>query len=210
MSRAEGADRLLDAAVALGSGQGVSALSIGAIATAAGVSKALVLYHHADKPQLLRALHAHLGAASASRIRAAAAQLDPADPIECWRELARAEAARGELALLSALRLEGAVRDAPATPRDAVATIERARETAATELVAAMLNALDLTPRVDPSLIGRMLLRHLDGLASTSAAGGVAAHSADSADASGRSRAADADLNAELDTFALALLGLGS
>ena len=196
MSRADGAARVLAAAAALGASRGAGALSVQAIADAAGVSKALVLYHHVDKPQLMRALHAHVGAASAHRIAAAAADVDPADPLESWRVLVRDECRGGELALLVALSHDEALQGLVAPGKAGVATVARAREEAATTLGEAMFAALDLTPRVDPTLIGRTMLRHLDGLAI--------------AQATPRGPFAEATLDAELDTFALALLGLGA
>ena len=52
---------------------------------------------------------------------------------------------------------------------------------------------MQLESRVPAPLLGRLLVRHLDGLAVAAAHG----------------RLSDAELDAELDTFALALLGLG-
>lgn len=195
MSRVDGAARVLEAAAALGAAHGAGALSIQAIANAAGVSKALVLYHHADRPQLLRALHTHVGTASARRIAGAAAAADPSDPLESWRVLARDESQRGELALFAALTHDVAVNDPEPSQRARVAAVARAREAAATELVEAMFGALELTARVEPALIGRALLRHLDGLAV--------------AQSSPSTRGETRMLDADLDTFALALLGLG-
>jgi AcrR family transcriptional regulator len=189
---------VLDAAASLGAARGVSALSIQAIANAAGVSKALVLYHHADKPTLLRALHAHIGAANARRMTAAAAAVDPADPLEAWRALAREETARGELPLLAALAHDAA-------NHDRVAAVAREREAAAARLAAAVFRALGVTARVETALIGRALLRHLDGLVLAWAAPGRRGGTA----GGGRDVRLDAELDAELDAFALALLGLG-
>jgi len=167
-----------------------------AIADAAGVSKALVLYHHSDKPRLLQALHAHVGAASAQRIAAAVEAVDGADPLEAWRALVRDESRRGELALLAALSHDDALQGADPEPRARAVAVARAREEAAAKLVEAMFAALRLRARVETALIGRTLLRHLDGL--------VLAQT-DSATA-----ASAAMLEAELDAFALALLGFAA
>jgi AcrR family transcriptional regulator len=185
MSRAETAQRLLGAAIQLGVGQGVGALSLQGIARTAGVSKALVLYHFGDKPALFAAIVERLGGQSAERWRAAATARDA---LEAWRELARAEAGTGELALLAALTQEGDVRDT-----GAVSAARAARETAAAGLGEAILRTVGLTPRVPVPLLGRVLVRHLDGLVLATAGGGVTA----------------GEIDAELDTFTLALLGLG-
>lgn len=202
MSRADGAARLLDAAAALGASRGVGALSIQAIADAAGVSKALVLYHLIDKPQLLQALHGHVGAASARRIAAAVVAVDATDPLGAWRALVRDESRRGELALFAALSHDSALQELDPPGRTRVAAVARAREEAATALVEAIFSALDLRTRVDPRLVGRTLLRHLDGV-------GTARTAAELSEGS-TPLAAEAMLDAELDTFALALLGLGA
>jgi AcrR family transcriptional regulator len=183
MSGAEGARAgLLVAATALGVAEGVSALTVQGIATAAGVSKALVLYHFGAKAPLLEALAERIAAASCTAMRAAAAQ---PDPLAAWRKLAEGSADRGERALLAAL-----MREPPVRARAVSLTAER--EGAATELAVAVLQALELRPRIAPGLLGRLLLRQLDGLA-------VSAHEGRGVDAT----------QAELDGFALALLALG-
>jgi len=69
----------------------------------------------------------------------------------------------------------------------------RARETRAGTLAEAMLRTLGLTPRVPAPLLGRVLIRHMDGLVIAAARGGTTPE----------------ELDAELDTFTLALFGLG-
>jgi len=170
--------------MALGAAEGVGALSLQAIARAAGVSKALLLYHFAGKSAMLDAVAALLGAGSEARLRRAAELLDALD---AWRRLVRDEATRGELALLTALSLEAELEAAP------LRAMRESRETAATALASAMLGGVQLTPRVPPALLGRLLLRHLDGVAA----------------AATRDRVVSAALDDELDAFALALLALG-
>lgn len=169
--------------MALGTARGVGALSIQAIATEAGVSKALVLYHFADKPTLLLALQRDLGAASAARLQAVAVA---ADPLEAWRRLVHEETESGALALLAALNREAEV-------RDSAVAMHAAREKAATVLAAAVMRSLELRPRIAPTLLGCVLLRQLDGLAVRA---GAVATDAES-------------LDAEFDSFALAFLALG-
>ncbi len=184
MSRADTGQRITRAAITLGAAQGVGALSLQGIAQAAGVSKALLLYHFSGKAALLDAVLAALGQASAARLRAAAAAMDA---MSAWRALARDEAIHGELVLLSALALEADVDAVPMSPMRAE------REGAATALATAILGGLQLTPRVPAAFIGRLLLRQLDGLAAAATRDGVPA----------------AALEADLDAFALALLALG-
>jgi AcrR family transcriptional regulator len=206
LSRAEGSPRILAAAVALGATRGVGALTMQAIAKAAGVSKALVLYHFADRATLLAALHAQLSTAAASRLHDAAAS---ADPLGAWRSLALREAEAGELALFCALGREAEVCDSLVDRDAAASTAESAREAEATALGVAIFRALGLTPRFSPALVGRVLVRHLDGMAFRRWYA-TARESAGDA----RTRVADAEadaeaMEAELDAFALALLALG-
>jgi AcrR family transcriptional regulator len=178
---AEARERLLAAAVALGVTQGAGALTMQGIATAAGVSKALVLYHFGDKAALLGGIVDRLVQRDVERAHAAAGA---ADPLAAWHALACDADARAERGLLGALALEGALRPA----MDAHAA---AREAAATVLATAILGALGLRPRISSALLGRLLLRQLDG--------GVHVR---------RDATAEA-VDAELDGFALAFLALG-
>lgn len=168
----------------LGAAHGVGALSLQAIARAAGVSKALLLYHFDGKAALLGAVADRLGAHSEERLRRAATA---PDAMEAWRALARDEATRGELALLAALALEAELDPVP------LRAMRAARESAGAALASAVLASVHLTPRVAPALLGRLLLRHLDGLAAAATRDGIA----------------NAAVEAELDAFALALLALG-
>lgn len=184
MSRADAAARLTEAAIALGAAEGVGALSLQAIARTAGVSKALLLYHFAGKAALLNAVVEALASASAQRLRQAATARDA---MEAWRTLARREAKQGELALLAALSLELELEAETLAPLRAV------REAAATTLATALLAGVQLVPRVPAVMVGRLLLRQLDGLVVGATRDGLSAEA----------------LDAELDVAALALLALG-
>jgi len=186
--RREGAERILAAGLALGARAGVGALSLQAIAAEAGVSKALLLYHFAGKAALLDAILETAGRSNAARLRATARA---AGPMEAWRALLRDGAQQREAALVGALALEDEVDHARARAGQV------AREDAATHLATAVLAELGLTPRVPAPALGLLLLRQMDGLAAAYAPG--APHASD---------AARTALDAEIDTFALALLGL--
>jgi AcrR family transcriptional regulator len=180
MSNAEGAARLLEAATELGIARGVGALTLQGVASAGGVSKALVLYHFGGKRTLLETLARQLAAARTAALQGTASA---PDPMSGWRALARDPRSRSERALLASLLQEEELRHlAP--------TLAASQEAAATALAARVLAALGLRPRVSAVLLGRVLLHHLDGLAL------------------GPSRDAPA-LDAELDAMALALLALG-
>lgn len=182
MSRADGGDgaaRLLAAAARLGTARGIGALSLQGIATAAGVSKALVLYHFGGKGPLLAALARDLTAASCAELQGAA---QAGEPLEAWRRLARDAESRGARALLASLLHDEDV-------RSLAAELSALREAAAAEFGLAWFRSLGLTPKVPAPLLGRVLLRQHDGLASSPA----------------REPSA---LEAELDAAALALLAL--
>ena len=181
MSRAESPTRILDAAIALGVAEGVGALSLQGIAAAAGVSKALVLYHFTGKDALLCAIAQHLVAQDVQQLRVAAGA---PNALDAWRQTAGDAAARGMRALLAAL-----VREAPV--RSIAAALWAERAAAASSLAVALLATAELQPRIAAPLLGRLALHHLDGIA-----GGAPTRT-------------HASLDAELDASALALLGLG-
>ena len=184
MSRADARDRIIAAAVQLGTAQGAGALSLQAVADSAGVSKALLLYHYEEKGALLGVVARTIGEDTAERINAAARAENPMD---AWHALAQEECARGEMALLAALLLD------PAVDLSVVRETRRARTDAATRLASRMLGAVGLAPRVPVEFVGRFLLRELDGLVH----------------ASGRDGLRGEALDVELDAVVLALLALG-
>lgn len=181
MSRADTATRILDAAIALGVAEGVGALSLQGVASAAGVSKALVLYHYDGKDRLLEAVAERLAMRDAEALEAAAAS----DALEACGQVVAAAAMRASRALLAALLQEASL-------RAIAARVTARRAAAATTLALAVLDNAGLRPRIAAPLVGRALLQHADGLAVT---------------ASGRSEAA---VDAERDALMLALLGLGN
>lgn len=179
MSRADAATRILEAAATLGAAAGVAALSLQGVASAAGVSKALVLYHFKGKEQLLAALAERLVDEDTASLDAAAGA---ADPLEAWRAVAGDATRRARRVLLS-----GLLHDAALRPQAGNLAVPRAA--AASRLAAAMLRAAALRPRIAPALVGRVLLHQLDGMATAPTS--------------------TAELTDDLDASALALLGLG-
>lgn len=182
MSRADAAGRMVDAAIALGTRKGASALTLQGVATESGVSKALVLYHHRDKDALLLAVAQRLVGNDVDALRAAAAQ---ADALEGWSRVAGDAHRRAERALLVTLLQE--------TPLRAVAPdLQAARAQAGLTLAQAVLAAAGLRSRIANSLLGRFVVHLLDGIAV-----GTQGKSAST-------------IEADLDATALALLGLGT
>lgn len=186
MSRAESGARLVDAALRLGVRSGAGALSLQGIATTAGVSKALLLYHFTGKSALLAQLADRLARDAAARMLTAAAA---PDALLAWRSLARDELERGELALLAALATEDDARGSGTSP----SPTRTLREESGTRLANAIMASVRLESRVPPTYLGRLLVRHVDGLAVAGA----------------HAPFGEGELEAELDTFAIALLGLG-
>ena len=187
MSRAESPARILEAAIELGTTGGPSALTVQGVADAAGVSKALVLYHFDTKSTLLGAIVGLLGERSVARLRAAAKEQDLQD---AWRTLALAECASGELALLAALTLEPDVESA------AVARVISEREAPGTAFAERIFDSMRMKPRIPIAFVGRVLLRELDGLVSANARGV-------------RDGSTASDLEAEQDAMLLTVLALG-
>lgn len=180
MSRADAAPRIVEAAVAQGVAGGVAALSLQSVARAAGVSKALVLYHFADKDTLLSAVTERLVSQDVAALEAAAAS---ADVLDAWREVGGNPTRCAERALLAGLLQDAAL-------RAQAAGLQRRRASAATHLAVALFAASGLRPRIANSLVGRVLLAQLDGVAVDASRHG-------------------SELEAALDALALALLGLG-
>ncbi len=182
MSRADGGEtrqRLLVAAMSLGMRDGVGALSIQAMADAAGVSKALVLYHFEDKQALLVALLEHAVGRDVAALESAARADEPMGALHTLVADAEGVAVRG---LIVALSREASLR------ADA-ARLRAAREGGATALATAVLRSAGVRPHVARTLLGQVLLQQLDGQATADAPHGAR--------------------EATLDAFTLALLSLG-
>ena len=190
MSRADAAARMVDSAVALGTSSGAGALTLQGVATASGVSKALVLYHHRDKDALLLAVAQRLVSNDVDALRAAAAGADAqpdaqADALAGWSAVVGGAERRAERALLVTLLQDASLR--VAAPQ-----MMAARAQAGLALAHAVLAAAGLRSRIASSLLGGFVVHLVDGIA---------------VGTQGKSASA---IDADLDASALALLGLGT
>jgi AcrR family transcriptional regulator len=135
-------------------------VSMAQIATASGVSKALLHYHYTDRAHLLADVVRRLSARLVARERAAVGAAPSGATVDAlWRWI-QGELQRGELRALLEL---GTLRD------EAVSTASRlaadSRRASATSTVAALFSQLGLTPRVPAVLLGDASAAFVDGLA---------------------------------------------
>jgi AcrR family transcriptional regulator len=142
---------------------GAAALALSEIARDAGVSKALIHYHFADKETLLARLIDHLAHGLTTRERQALAPYEhehnPLAVDALWAWLA-SELARGDIRVLLELDsyrgqiVQAAARAAAALRRDA-----------AEETVQRLFTILELRPRIEPALLADVVVAFIDGLA---------------------------------------------
>jgi AcrR family transcriptional regulator len=159
-SRANAVERILGAAARCVVESGAAALSLHDVARAAGVSKALILYHFSDKDTLLARLVAWTNARVIARERDAVARLEPAGAIDALWEWLASELVIGEIRLLAEL----ATSPAPLVSQ-AIARAREERRFAAGDQAATVFRLLSLTPRVPVALIADLLVAFEDGLA---------------------------------------------
>lgn len=156
--------RILDAARVLVARGGAGDATIGHVAAAAGVSKALVHYHFRDKDSLLQALVEDVGVRVIERGRSfATAKGSAGDNVldEYWA-CVRDELERGDLrAILSLAEYDGA------RVRAASRRVAEQRRAVAAEQVAHVFARLSLTPRIPAELMADTVLAFVDGLAAT-------------------------------------------
>jgi AcrR family transcriptional regulator len=131
-----------------------------AIAGEAGVSKALLHYHYADRARLLADVLTHLGRRLVGRERAAIEPARGSGTVDALWEWLDAELARGELRAL----LELAMQAEPAV-RAAGGAVALARRRAAAQTAEQLFAGLGLTPRMPAALLGGASLAFIDGLA---------------------------------------------
>lgn len=177
--------RIVDAGIRCVTRAGVAGASMAAIATEAGVSKALLHYHYHDRATLLGEMVERLGARLVHRERAAIDRASSSGTLDALWGWLKGELQRGELAGFVELAL---VRDPPVRAASQAASAQRRRSARST--VELLYGQLDLTPRLPVALVADASVAFTDGLAVDVANGGAR------------------DPRTSFDVFWLALLGL--
>lgn len=159
--RRNAADRILRAAAVRLSTLGAAELSLQDVATAAGVSKALIHYHYRDKESLLEQVAVWATAASVERERQALDGSTAANAVDSlWRWL-EGELQGGHLRLLVELGQYRAPR-----VQAAVGEALRMRRDASMDTIRRLFELLELRPRVPVELLAGVVVAFIDGLAS--------------------------------------------
>jgi len=153
----------MDAAARRIASAGSAALALSDIARDAGVSKALIHYHFKDKESLLARLIDHLANAIVARERRALTRFEgehnplAVDALWEWLE---SELRRGDIRVLLELdsyrgaQVQAAAREASVR-----------RHAAAEESITRLFGILELTPRIEASLLATVVVAFVDGLA---------------------------------------------
>jgi len=160
-NRRNAAERILRGAAERLIVMGAAELSMQDVASAAGVSKALIHYHYRDKESLLEQLAVWATAQIIDRERAALDGATASTAVESlWGWLDK-ELDSGHLRLLLEL---GQYR----VPRVRMAVQEslRVRRETATESIRHLFSLLELRPRVPVELLAGVVVAFVDGLAS--------------------------------------------
>jgi len=151
--------RIVEATIGCVARDGAAGSSMGAIAAATGVSKALLHYHYSDRGRLLVEVVTQLGERLAVRERSALEGVTGRKAIDGLWWWLDGELARGELRVLLELSL---VRD-PVVHAAAMA-VAASRHASAAGTTAALLALLELEPRVPVALIADASVALADGL----------------------------------------------
>lgn len=158
--------------------------SMAEIATACGVSKALLHYHYQDRAHLLADVARRLSSRIIARERVGIDGAAGGTVLDALWRVVDAELRGGELRALLELSA-----DRDAVVRDAVAEAASGRRASASTTAARIFEQLGLVPRMPVVLLGDASVAFIDGLA-------LDARS-------------DRDARVSFDVFWLALLGLG-
>jgi AcrR family transcriptional regulator len=156
----DSARRILDAARLLTARGGAAMVSMGDVASTAGVSKALVHYHFHDKDSLLVALAEVAGSDVLAREQRVLDTVPSGHALDRYWEWLRSELSRGDLRVLASL----AASDSPRVRASVRALAERRRALAAAH-VERVFSDLALAPRIPALVLGQALLAFIDGLA---------------------------------------------
>lgn len=151
--------RILESARRLVQRGGAAQVSMGEVAAAAGVSKALIHYHFEDKDSLLAALVESVGRSVLARAQSSgvAASSRPLDAHWAWLER---ELSEGDIRVLLSL----SDCDSAATRAASRRIAEERRRVLASD-VDAIFTRLGLSPRLPPALVAETVLAFVDGLA---------------------------------------------
>ena len=142
---------------------GPAEVSIGNVAAAAGVSKALVHYHFRDKDSLLQALVEDVGLAAIERATVAMTD-EAAHALDAYWTWLEQELRTGDLRILLSLAESDSARVRAASRR----IVDQRREVTA-EHVAQIFSRLGLNPRVPAPIVAETVVAFIDGLAASNA-----------------------------------------
>lgn len=162
--RAPAARRILGAVRELVARGGTALVSMGNVAAAAGVSKALVHYHFRDKDSLLLALVEDVGALVVSREHSAITRDDTTHALDAYWSWLQQELRAGDLRILLSLAESESSR-----VRSASSRIARQRRKLASEHMTQVFDRLQLNPRVPAAIIAETIVAFIDGLAMATA-----------------------------------------
>jgi AcrR family transcriptional regulator len=151
--------RVVDAGIRCVAREGMQGASMAVIAAEAGVSKALLHYHFADRAELLAEIVAVLGKRLVARERGALEQGQAASAVDTlWRWL-DGELQRGELRALLELRTAR-----ESSVREALDNVDELRRAGAAATVDRLFVRLGLVPRIPVQLIGDTTIAFVDGM----------------------------------------------
>ena len=162
--KAKAAQRILSAARALVARGGAAEISMGDVAAAAGVSKALVHYHFHDKASLLSALVREVASAMLARARAAMPGFGDGHALDAYWSWLEDELQRGDIRVLRSL----AEYDSEVVRATSRAVAEDRRDLTSEQL-ALLFEHLGLTLPLPVELLADTVLAFIDGLAATHA-----------------------------------------
>jgi len=152
--------RILNAARVLVERGGAAEVSMGDVAGAAGVSKALVHYHFRDKDSLLRALVENVGQATLARARESMTRETGRHALDEYWSWLETELHAGDVRILLSLAEYDSEQVRAASRR-----VARQRRDVAAEHVSLVFARLSLNPRVPVPVLAETVLAFVDGLA---------------------------------------------
>lgn len=152
--------RILGSARDLVARGGAAELSMGDVAAAAGVSKALVHYHFRDKESLIHALVEDVGRALLAREREALAATPTEHALDAYWGWLERELRAGDVRVLAALGEYDSLR-----VRSAARGVAQQRRELAAQHVSRLFAQLGLTPRLPAELVAETVVAFVDGLA---------------------------------------------